>query len=134
MPDDFEIGAAVFAALTDAELAELAHGIREARISYEDENDQGDDWLCVMMQNDVAPQGLTQRIRRVTRADLLLTCVDLAGLRESRDWGRILNIFQDDNHYRRVEYLFVAAAESMIPARPALVREARRLEAKKWVV
>lgn len=130
-PSYVEIGAAVFAALTDAELADLADGIRNARISFEDEEDQADGWLCLMMQNEVAPQGLTKRIRRVTRADLLLTCVDLAQLQGTRDWQWILGVWQVTEHRRRAEYLFTAAAQSMIPARPALVREAARLKAKE---
>lgn len=117
-----EIGAAVYAALTEAELAELTDGIRTARLSYEDEDDQGDDWLCIMMQQDVAPRGLTQRVRRVTKADLMLTCIDLAELMETsgRDWGRILNVFGD--HSTRVEFLFTAASAGMIAARPAVLR------------
>jgi len=128
--DEFDVGAAVFAALTDAELAGLAEGIRCARLSYHDENDQGDDWLCIMMQHYTEPQGLMVRKRRVTRADLLLTCVDLAELRLTAGlrWGRITNVFQE--HSGRVERLYTAAGQGMIPARPALVREARRLADK----
>lgn len=127
--DRFDVGAAVFTALTDAERDELADTIRNARLSYLDEKDQGDDWLCIMMQHDTEPQGMGKRKRLVTRADLLMTCVDLAQLRLTAgfDWRRILRAF--DQHERRVDYLFKAAAQGMIPARPALVLEARRLAA-----
>jgi|GEM_PF-3265179 len=84
-----------------------------------------------MMQHYTEPQGLEKRKRRVTRADLLMTCVDLARLRLTAgfDWGRILRAF--DQHERRVDYLFKVAAQGMIPAKPALVREARRLAARE---
>lgn len=128
-PDHIEIGAAVYAALTDDELATLADKIRNARLSYHDEQDQGDDWLCIMMQHDTEPQGLHERRRRVTRADLILTCVDMARLMPTAgmDWRRICSAFR--HHSARVQYLFTAASQSMIPARPAMVREARRLAA-----
>ncbi len=107
----FEVGAAVFAALTDAELAGLADTIRNARQSYHDE-DEGHDWFCIMMQHTRRPRGLTERKHRVTRADLILTCVDLAELRLKAgfDWGRILSAFQE--HSQRVEYLFNAAGRA----------------------
>lgn|GEM_PF-3023852 len=45
--------------LTDDERAELARGIRAARISYEGRQD--DDWLCCILQHGVSPRGLGKR-------------------------------------------------------------------------
>lgn len=133
MPDYIEIAAAVYVALTDEEVAELSQGIRVARLAYDDESLnsdlQGDDWFCVMMQHSMAARGTGQRIDRVTKSDIMMTCVDFALLMPiaGHDWRRILGVFQC--HSARVEYLFTAAAQSMIPAQPKVLRQVRKLVA-----
>lgn len=133
MSDYIEIAAAVYAALSDDEIAELSEGIRIARLAYEDdginEDLQGDDWYCIMMQHSMSARGIGRRSKRATKSDIIMTCVDLALLMPTagHDWRRILGVFQ--SHSARVEYLFTSAAQSMIPAQPKVLRQVRKLVA-----
>ncbi len=128
------IGAAVYEQLSDSEKAELAEGIREARLADEaargvdgEEIEVSDDWYCIMMQNECSPRGLHKRKRLVTKADLMLTLVDMAAAMPTADidWGRMLNVWQDRQNHVHVTHLFEAAAARVIAARPALLRRVR---------
>lgn len=101
-----DIGAAVFAALTDGEKTALARGIRTARASYY--GSQTDDWLCCVLQLRIQPRGLGEREEEVTPDDMRGTCVDLAALSQHPDWWRSLGVF--GVHRDRVERLYVEAA------------------------